>query len=261
MLELSADDSGSIQPERLGEHIMRDKESIRAIQFLCTYAEHITTVDDDEDTTRTKPSLETSKEESSQEDSTTLSDDFKQDDDQFHETFKTELQNILEHTTLYDVHTSGLVKDGNRSIESLANPSSSIEQDKEVFFLTPLSDQSFAATPFDERVFATQIEHNDVRRAVVKRDDDVLTEEQIRKEWPAIQAAMQKELQTWVDLKCIARKKRKDARNIIDVKWVLKYKWEEAAISATTGASKANSEQTRKKTIRARLTIRGFKRR
>jgi hypothetical protein len=70
---------------------------------------------------------------------------------------------------------------------------------------------------------------------------------------------MQNELQTWVDLKCIARKKRKDARNIIDVKWVVKYKWEEAAISATTGASNANSEQTRKKTIRARLTIRGFK--
>jgi hypothetical protein len=76
MLELAADDSGSIQPERLGEHMrdMRDRESIRAIQFLCTYAEHITTVDDDEDTTRTKPSLETIKEESSQEDSATLSD-------------------------------------------------------------------------------------------------------------------------------------------------------------------------------------------
>ena len=85
-----------------------------------------------------------------------------------------------------------------------------------------------------------------VRQTVVKRDDDVLTPDEIKKEWPRVQEAMLKELKTWAKLKCFSRKSRREARNIIDVRWVLKYKWE-----------KENVEWV--KNIRARLTVRGFK--
>ena len=55
-----------------------------------------------------------------------------------------------------------------------------------------------------------------------------------------------KELKTWHQLKCFSRKQRRHARNIIDTRWVLKFKWVEE-----------NGKQVR--IIRARLTVRGFK--
>ena len=65
---------------------------------------------------------------------------------------------------------------------------------------------------------------------------------------------MLKELQTWVKLKCFSRKLRKDARNIIDVRWVLKYIWDQETQDIHSTAQGAAT-----KTIRARLTARGFK--
>ena len=60
---------------------------------------------------------------------------------------------------------------------------------------------------------------------------------------------MLKELQTWAKLKCFSRKPRKEANNIIDTRWVIKFKWEQ----------EPGHNGTTKKTIRARLTVRGFK--
>ena len=73
-----------------------------------------------------------------------------------------------------------------------------------------------------QSVYAAKLEDNDVRRAVVQRDGDVMTHEQVNEQWPEVEQAMLKELQTWATLKCCSRKLRKDARNIIDVRWVLK---------------------------------------
>ena len=89
------------------------------------------------------------------------------------------------------------------------------------------------------------------RRVVTQRDDDLLTPTEVKEQWPAVEAAMLKELLTWAKLKCFSRKARRLARNIIDARWVLKWKVEQPA-----GESNAKNVV---RTIRARLTVRGFK--
>ena len=59
---------------------------------------------------------------------------------------------------------------------------------------------------------------------------------------------MQLELATWHKHKCFERRLRRKARNIIDCRWVLKWK-----VSETPSGSAGT------RTIRARLTVRGFK--
>ena len=54
--------------------------------------------------------------------------------------------------------------------------------------------------------------------------------------------AMFRELKTWHDLKCFSRKQRSEAACTIDTRWVFKWKYVDG-----------------KRTIRARLTLRGFK--
>ena len=97
-----------------------------------------------------------------------------------------------------------------------------------------------------------------VRQVVVQRDDDMLTQAQLKEHWPAVQKAMLQELQTWAKLKCFSRRPRKGARNIIDIRWVIKFKW----VTPTTDVTKSGGQQTEAqpiREIRARLTVRGFK--
>ena len=54
------------------------------------------------------------------------------------------------------------------------------------------------------------------------------------------------ELKTWARLKGIPRRPRKGACNVVDSRWVNKWKWEHV-------------DGTWKRIIRARLTYRGFK--
>ena len=49
---------------------------------------------------------------------------------------------------------------------------------------------------------------------------------QLKEHWPEVKKAMLKEFQTWAKLRCSSRKARSSARNIIDVRWVVKFKWE-----------------------------------
>ena len=63
------------------------------------------------------------------------------------------------------------------------------------------------------------------RRVVVQRDDDLLTPEQVNEHWDEVQKSRLKELGIWNDHKCFSRKLRRDARNIIDTRWVIKFKW------------------------------------
>jgi hypothetical protein len=93
------------------------------------------------------------------------------------------------------------------------------------------------------------------RRAVVQRDDDILTKDEEFKHKVEVEAAMLQELKTWAKFECFSRKLRKQARNIIDCRWVLKWKWEYGTVSAI----ESDTKQTARRVIRARLTVRGFK--
>ena len=67
---------------------------------------------------------------------------------------------------------------------------------------------------------------------------------------------MLNELQTWAKIKCVSRKPRSSARNIIDVRWVVKFKCDVPTREAS--GSHSTEARTPVRTIRARLTVRGF---
>ncbi len=113
--------------------------------------------------------------------------------------------------------------------------------------------------PGDDEMVLIQMGHNTAQQAVVQRDDDLLTAEQLKTHWAEVQAAMLKELQTWATLKCFSRRQRQGARNVIDVKWVIKFKWETPTADASGASERRESEARAMRTIRARLTVRGFK--
>ena len=62
---------------------------------------------------------------------------------------------------------------------------------------------------------------------------------------------MYEELKTWISHNCFRRHRRRVATNILDVKWVLKWKW--IPVKDKSGATRYV------RVIRARLTQRGFK--
>ena len=107
------------------------------------------------------------------------------------------------------------------------------------------------------RFYLSQNKNTGSRRTVVQRDDDMLTAEETKTYGKEVEAAMLKELLTWAQLKCFSRKLRRDVRNIIDCRWVLKWKWEQATTDVKDGGHQA--EIPKKRVIRARLTVRGFK--
>ena len=84
-----------------------------------------------------------------------------------------------------------------------------------------------------------KVANDETRRAVVTRDDDLLTPQQASAHWPEVQAAMLKELNTWAQLKCFSRRPRASARNIIDTRWVLKFKWEQPTVDVNTSGNKS----------------------
>jgi len=61
---------------------------------------------------------------------------------------------------------------------------------------------------------------------------------------------------TWAKLKRFSRKKGAGARNVIDTRWVLKFKHKQEATDAESSGAAAPKTT---KVIRARLTVRGFK--
>ena len=106
-----------------------------------------------------------------------------------------------------------------------------------------------------ESVFKSSQHKNKAgKKPVVDRPDQNLDPVAMRQHWPEVAAAMKKELKTWIDLGCIARKPRSNARNIIDCRWVCKWK-----LDAETQAADSTGEAKKKWVIRARLCLRGFK--
>ena len=111
--------------------------------------------------------------------------------------------------------------------------------------------------PEKGEIVVERIYHNSKRIVNVERDDDILTPEETIKHKDEIHAAMLKELITWAKMKCFSRRKRATAKNTIDCRWVLKWKIEEDTTSVDKSAAGLVSKKRR--VIRARLTVRGFK--
>ena len=111
--------------------------------------------------------------------------------------------------------------------------------------------------PREGEVCVLRIYHAEgVKRAVIVKDDDILTKEEEKLHAKELEAAQLKELETWAKFKCFSRKQRRNARNVIDCRWVNKWKWE---IEAQSVEDASKSKAVSRRVIRARLTVRGFK--
>ena len=94
------------------------------------------------------------------------------------------------------------------------------------------------------RVYTAQ-----AKRAVVERDTDLLTADEFKQHAKAVAAATYEELKIWIDHDCFTRRPRRGARNVLDVRWVGKWKW-----------VKSKEDPSKKvRIIRMRMTLRGFK--
>ena len=87
--------------------------------------------------------------------------------------------------------------------------------------------------------------------AVIRRDCDNLTPQDIADNKQEVEIAMLDELRRWSDLKCFGRMRATEATNVIDGTWVIKFK----RVPGTDSANKP----IMKKIVKARLTARGFK--
>eukprot|EP00959_Pyramimonas_sp_CCMP1952_P236595 4944415-Pyramimonas_sp.AAC.1 len=84
-------------------------------------------------------------------------------------------------------------------------------------------------------------------KAVIERDVGLLTPAEKIEHREAVRAARIKELRHWAGFTAMSRRGRKLARNLIDAKWVDKWKWTQAA------------DGTMARIILCRLTACGFK--
>jgi len=85
-----------------------------------------------------------------------------------------------------------------------------------------------------DEVAVMRIYKTGARNIVVERSDDLLTPQEVLENREAVKAAMLKELLTWHSFKCFSRKRRSESRNIIDSRWVLKWKYVKADKAAET---------------------------
>lgn len=87
------------------------------------------------------------------------------------------------------------------------------------------------------------------KKAVVVRDTDLLAPEEMRSCAKEVTAAMKEELQIWVDHSCCTRRPRKGARNVLDSRWVARWKW----------VKRKDDPSQKQRIIRMRITLRGSK--
>ena len=85
------------------------------------------------------------------------------------------------------------------------------------------------------------------KKTVVETQTDLVTRDELVKHRTEVMASILNELQTWLKFQCFERRPRYGARNIMDCKWVIKWKLEILPDGKT------------RRVIRARLTLRGFK--
>ena len=103
-----------------------------------------------------------------------------------------------------------------------------------------------------------------VKRAVVEREDDTLTQDELIKHKTLVLSGIREELISWIKHECFVRKPRRISRNILDVRWVAKWKFVKAETVAK-GYAKSQDHSTaaradgKVRVIRMRMTLRGFK--
>ena len=85
-----------------------------------------------------------------------------------------------------------------------------------------------------------------IKRAVVIKDDDLLTKKEIEANAAEVATATVQELKIWLDNKCFEKCLYKNAQNIMTSRYVVKWKWVQ------------QPDGTWKKIIRMRLCLRGF---
>ena len=86
-----------------------------------------------------------------------------------------------------------------------------------------------------------------IKRAVIKRETDLLTADELRSHKDEVRAAILEELKIWVQYHCFERAARNTARNILDSRFVSKWK----IVKLPDGSTK--------RIIRMRMAMRGFK--
>ncbi|CAK0801133.1 unnamed protein product, partial [Prorocentrum cordatum] len=96
--------------------------------------------------------------------------------------------------------------------------------------------------PGSGEIYILRVYNTGKHEIVVEREMNVLTLEEARAHEVEVRQAMKDELERWAELKAFQRIPKDQATNIIDSRWVLKWK-----------------EIDGKKQVRARLTVRGFK--
>ena len=69
-----------------------------------------------------------------------------------------------------------------------------------------------------------KINNSKKKKMVIERDTDLLTPEEVLKHDKEVMASIVDELKTWLKFGCFSRKPRQQARNIVDCKWVIKWK-------------------------------------
>ena len=102
-------------------------------------------------------------------------------------------------------------------------------------------------SPLSGETVYFKVQQPGIKKAVIERDTDNLTKAEELEHKEEMAAAILKELQTWQHYKCFSRRSRQTARNIIDSRWVTKWKW----VKMPDGKDR--------RVIRARLCVRGFK--
>jgi hypothetical protein len=110
-----------------------------------------------------------------------------------------------------------------------------------------LAKEHFELHPDDNLQAVMLIYATTVKTTVIRRDTDILTKDEENTHWKELQAAMLEELKIWVKYKCFHMRLNEGARNIMDSRNVLKWKWIK------------DDKGLKKRIIRCRVALRGFK--
>ena len=98
-----------------------------------------------------------------------------------------------------------------------------------------------------EHTYVMQVYASGFRNTVIKRDTDLLTPQEMVTHKEEVQAAILEELKTWLKYKCFTRMSRDGATNIMDSRFVAKWKKTEGP------------DGKPRRIVRMRLALRGFK--
>ena len=98
-----------------------------------------------------------------------------------------------------------------------------------------------------DETYALRVYAAGFRNAVIQRESDLLTSSEIRQNQAAVDAATLEELRIWMKYGCFERAPRASSRNVMDSKFVTKWK------------KTKDSCGTEVRIIRQRLALRGFK--